>query len=343
MNAHAKLTDEMIEPGRVSIASVPAVCPVRSRAAVVALAHVSKSYPGGALALDDITLTIPQGQIFGLLGPNGAGKSTLIRILCGVIAPSSGTAFVCGANPVTSPREVKEQLGALFQGSAMESNMLVSEVLSLFSKFYGHPLNPEDLLARMGLTEVRRKQCRTLSGGQRQRLAIARALVGNPRVLILDEPTTGLDVAARRELMEIIRQLRTEGRTVILSTHNIDEAEQICDQVAIMSRGKLFAVDGPQVIIRQYGSNAKLEILLSQPIPRDRLTSLPGISGATEIHSPNANSGCAYLLEGTDAENMFLQLVRVLIEANVLLEGARLIRSGLEGAYLKLTGERISQ
>jgi len=337
------LSEAAIGSTAAAIDGMAGACPARAiTTPAILLAHISMSYPNGTRALDDISLTVPQGQIFGLLGPNGAGKSTLIRILCGVLTPDSGSALVCGVDPSSSPREVKEQLCGLFQAAPMESNMRVREVLTLFSKFYRRPLDPDELLAQMGLSELRKNLCKTLSGGQRQRLAIARSLIGNPKVLILDEPTTGLDVAARHELMDIISKLRAEGRTIVISTHNIEEAEAVCDQVAVISRGKLFAVDTPQAIIQQYGSSAKVEVHLSRPVPTERLSALTAVTGVKELHSPNGSAGCGFLLEGMNTESMLLQLIGVLVDEGIVLESARFIRSGLEGAYLKLTGERIS-
>jgi ABC-2 type transport system ATP-binding protein len=316
--------------------------PAPARPAAIDVSHLSKSYPGGAKALDDVSLTVPQGQVFGLLGPNGAGKSTLIRILCGVIAPDAGKVLVCGVDPADRPREVRQQVCGLFQGSHVEGNMRVEEMLWLFSKFYRQPADANALLARLGLTEVRRNLCRTLSGGQQQRLAIARALIGNPRVLILDEPTTGLDVAARYELMGIVTQLRAEGRTVLLSTHIIEEAENWCDQVAIMSRGRLFAVDSPRAIAARHGTRDRLEIVLSDALPVERLARLPGILDVKELRGEEEETrGRAFVLEGVNAEEMLREVVRGAIDATMTLDGARLIRSGLEGAYLQLTGERI--
>jgi ABC-2 type transport system ATP-binding protein len=334
MAASTALIDSTSGAGAEALDDGTSACPVVGKKAppAIAVSHLSVTYPTGVQALDDVSLTVPQGKIFGLLGPNGAGKSTLIRVLCGVILPTSGTALVCGLDPSTRPREVKEQLCGLFQGSPLESNMQVREVLWLFSKFYRHPADPEELLARLGLTEMKRSLCKTLSGGQRQRLAIARALIGNPRVLILDEPTTGLDVAARHELMDIVNQLRAEGRTVLISTHNIEEAETWCDQVAVVS---------PRAIIERHGVRAKLEIVLSQPLPLERISRLPGVLDVKQIRSSDGRTDRELLLEGTDAEAMLLQVVRLLVDTGVTLDGARMIRSGLEGAYLTLTGERI--
>lgn len=337
------LTDATRQPAPSLVSRGPATPSPGAKAGppVIVVSHLSKTYPNGVKALDDISLTVPRGQIFGLLGPNGAGKSSLIRILCGTAVPSAGSARVCGMDPAVRPREVRETLCGLLQGAPLEANARVSEVLWLFSKFYRQPADPEALLARLGLTEARHSLCKTLSGGQQQRLAIARALIGNPRVLILDEPSTGLDVAARHELMQIVNQLRAEGRTILLSTHNLDEAETWCDQVAIISRGRLFAVDTPSAIIAQHGIGDRLEILLGQPMPLEQVRCLPGVLEAKALQATGAEADRSYLLQGANAEDMLREVMRALIAADVPLDRARPIRDRLEAAYLNLTGERI--
>lgn len=321
----------------------PDVCPVKQNieTPAVSVSNVSKTYPNGKKALEDVSFSVDEGQIFGLLGPNGAGKSTLIKILCGVIAPSSGIARVFGVDTATHPRAAKEQVCGLLQGAPIESNMRVGEVVTLFSRFYKTPIDTEDLLASLGLTELRFRLCRTLSGGQRQRLAIARALVGNPRVLVLDEPSTGLDVAARHHLMQMIRELRGSGRTIIISTHNIDEAEVLCDQVAIVSRGRLFAVDSPERLIRQNGSNTQVSIVVNQALSIDSLKRLPAVEEVKVIPAQHEGS-FGYVIGGASTDEILTQLLGILAASNIMLDSLSVIKSGLEAAYLRLTGERIT-
>ncbi len=306
----------------------------------ISVENVRKVYPQGSVGIEGISFTVAKGEIFGLLGPNGAGKSTLIRLICGLIQPTSGRTLIGGVDPHRSPRKVKALLCGLLQGAPVEPNMRVLETLRLFSKFYEHPLDPDRLLDIVGLSDQRMSFLRTLSGGQRQRLAIARALVGNPQTLVLDEPTTGLDVAIRHELMTLVRRLRGEGRTVLISTHYIEEAEQVCDRVAILCRGRLFAVETPEALVRRYGEGDSLEVALSKRLPREKLMAVPGVLGVREVSE--GTNGALYRLTGHSAEHMLQQTVLALFSTDIRLQQARVIRSGLEGAYLQLTGERIS-
>lgn len=305
----------------------------------LSLENVTKVYPDGSKGIEDISLTIKKGQVFSLLGPNGAGKSTLMRIICGLMRPTSGQISVAGIDPYRKPRALKEKLCGLLQNTPLEPEMRVWETLQLFSKFYRSPLNPQSLLDLVGLRDKAQNLIRTLSGGQKQRLAIARALIGNPEILVLDEPTTGLDVAIRLELMTLIRRLREEGRTIVISTHYIEEAEKYCDEVAVLHKGKLFVVDTPDGLVRKYGTGDKLEIILTKPVSCEKLSSIAGILGVQELRS--SADAATYILSGQHGEYMLEQTVLGLIDSNVQLREARIIRSGLEGAYLHLTGERI--
>jgi ABC-2 type transport system ATP-binding protein len=317
------------------LARLPVVDAAPSDAAVT-LQSLRKVFPDGTVGLDGVSFSVPRGSIFGLLGPNGAGKSTLIRLICGLIRPTSGRVLINDIDPHIHPKKIKELLGGLLQEAPVEHNMRVGEVLTLFGSFYRNPLNPDRLLELVGLGDKRNSLYHTLSGGQKQRLAIARALIGNPAVLILDEPTTGLDVAIRHELIQLIRQLRREGRTVLISTHYIDEVEECCDRVAIVCHGKLFAVDTPEALVRDFGRGDSLEITLNRPLPRETLA---GIGGVREISG--GADGKTYVLTGQNAELMLQQLVIILLGAEIQLQTARVIRSRLEGAYLQLTGETI--
>jgi ABC-2 type transport system ATP-binding protein len=310
------------------------------REAAVSIEHVSKVYPDGTVAIDDISFTVQKGQIFGLLGPNGAGKSTLMRIVCGLAQPSSGRTLIAGIDPSKSARMLKEKLCGLLQGSPVEPNMRVREVLELFSKFYRNPSDTDQLLELVGLSDKAGSFLRTLSGGQKQRLAIARALVGNPDILVLDEPTTGLDVAIRNELLTMVLRLRDAGHTIIFSTHYIDEAEKFFDRVAILCKGKVFAVDTPQALAHKYGAADRLEVTLTKRLPLEKFMSAPGISGVQEIGGPD--NAPKYTLSGIRAEYMLQQVALALVDTDSRLQEALVIRSGLEGAYLQLTGERIS-
>jgi len=306
----------------------------------VVLERVSKEYEGGVFAVQDVSLTVPKAETLAVIGPNGAGKSTLIRLICGIVTPSSGRVLICGLDPQKESPSVRTRLCGLLQGVPIEQSMRVHEVLDLFAKFYRQPLPPSQLLELVGLAEKSKCTVRTLSGGQKQRLAIARALIGNPEILVLDEPTTGLDVAIRHELMDVVQRLKQAGRAIIVSTHYLEEAEQYCDRAAILCRGKLFALDTPEQLIRKFGSGDRLQVKLTGPFAHEQLQRLGSVSEVQPIHHDSLNP--TYVLAGKSAEVMLKEVVISLAGTGVRLDEIRIIRSGLEGAYLNLTGEGIS-
>lgn len=303
----------------------------------ISLNDICFMYPDGSVGIDNINLQIPKGQIVGLLGPNGAGKSTLIRLICGLLRPTAGQILIEGIDPHRNQRSIKEKLCGLLQNTPMEPTMRVREVLELFSKFYRHPSSINELLEQVGLSDKSKMMLRKLSGGQKQRLAIARSLIGNPTMLVLDEPTAGLDAAIRHELIDLIQTLRANGRTVLISTHYIEEAEQSCDIVAILRQGKLFALGSPQDLVREFGDAERLEVTLSDPFPCERLLSIGGVREAHEI--AQTEDGVSYVLVGDKGESMLQQLVLAVVGTDIRLREARVTRRGLEGAYLQLTVE----
>jgi ABC-2 type transport system ATP-binding protein len=304
------------------------------REAAIEVEHVSYTFKTGTKALEDVSFTVPRGSIFGLLGPNGAGKTTLIRVMCGLLQPATGRAMVFGRDILRNPAQVRKRMCAHLQSTPVAYRTRVEELLQLFSHFYAKPMDVEALLALVGLTEKRREYFERLSEGQKQRLMIARALVGDPELLVLDEPTTGLDVAMRKELHQLIERLRDQGRTVVLSTHYMEEAELLCEQVAVLNRGRLFAVESPETLIRTHTRGEKLDITLSRPINPELLTNAPGVR---EVR-PGRTDG-AYVLIVERGERVLQHLVLTLLQTDVRLRDARIARPNLEQAYLQLTGE----
>ena len=204
---------------------------------------------GHKVAVDDLSLRVAEGEIFGILGPNGAGKTTTVECAEGLRRPDGGTVRVFGIDPYRDRREARTLVGAQLQESQLQDKLTVAEAIELYASFYPRPADTEGLLRRLGLTEKRDTRYRRLSGGQKQRLSIALALVGNPRLVIFDELTTGLDPAARRESWRMVEQLRDNGVTVLLVTHYADEAERLCDRVAIIQSGRLAAIGTPAELI----------------------------------------------------------------------------------------------
>ncbi len=208
-----------------------------------------KSY-GSLVAVDGISFAVREREIFGLLGPNGAGKTTTVEILEGLRRADAGSAIVAGVDVRKDPKAVKGLIGVQLQSSAFFSGLNLVELLDMFASLYRRTVNARELLKKVDLEEKTNSTVDKLSGGQKQRFSIATALVNEPRVLFLDEPTTGLDPQARRNLWELAQTLRGEGRTIVLTTHYMEEAETLCDRVAIMDRGKILALDTPQAMVQ---------------------------------------------------------------------------------------------
>jgi ABC-2 type transport system ATP-binding protein len=218
--------------------------------AIISVRDLRKRY-GDLVAVDGVSFDVAEGEVFGILGPNGAGKTTTLEMIEGMRPIDSGTAVIDGVDVAADPREVKRRIGIQLQASAFFDELTLVELLDLFGRLYGRAVDPMALLADVELTEKAKSQVRTLSGGQKQRFSIASALVNQPRVLFLDEPTTGLDPQARRHLWALVRTLRERGHTVVLTTHYMEEAEELCDRVAIMDGGRIIALDTPQALVDQ--------------------------------------------------------------------------------------------
>ncbi len=229
----------------------PAAAPAEaSTAPAIEVSGLRKSY-GELVAVDGISFTVGQNEIFGLLGPNGAGKTTTVEILEGLREADSGDITVAGVDVRRDPERVKALIGVQLQSSAFLDNLQLAELIPLFASFYGRRVDPHAVLAKVDLAEKAKSYVKHLSGGQKQRFSIATALVNEPRVLFLDEPSTGLDPQARRNLWDLVQTLRSEGRSIVLTTHYMEEAEALCDRVAIMDHGRILQLDTPDNLIQQ--------------------------------------------------------------------------------------------
>jgi ABC-2 type transport system ATP-binding protein len=245
---------------------------------------LTKHYPsrtGPVHAVNGLDLEIQSGECFGLLGPNGAGKTTTIEILEGLLAPTSGDVEVLGRHWGRHDDELRQRLGISLQETRFQEKLSVLEVLRLFRSFYRRGLEPEDVMASVGLTEKATAWVGKLSGGQRQRLAVACALIGDPELLFLDEPTTGLDPQSRRQIWEIVRSFARRGRTIVLTTHYMDEAERLCDRVAIVDLGRVIALGTPADLIRSMGGAHVVEFACAPAVAvgPSELASLPSVQG----------------------------------------------------------------
>src|SRR3954454_5489941 len=244
---------------------------------------LTKTY-GDLEAVRAIDLAVPQGETFGILGPNGAGKTTTLEMIEGLTRPDAGTVEILGEPVWPDPRRVQRRIGVQLQKTALFDNLDASELLVLFGDLYGVPRDTarvERLLETVGLEAKSGALARELSGGQQQRLAIALALVHEPEIVFLDEPTTGLDPQARRNLWDVIRAIASEGRTVVITTHYLEEAEELCDRTAIMDSGSVIALDTPGALIRELGPSSRVTFA-AEGLAGDELASLPAVTSVAD-------------------------------------------------------------
>jgi ABC-2 type transport system ATP-binding protein len=241
-----------------------------------------KRYPSRTAPVDAVNgldLEVQAGECFGLLGPNGAGKTTTIEILEGLLSPTSGEVEILGESWGRDDNALRQRLGISLQETRLAEKLAVLETLTLFGSFYQHSLTPQTAIEQVGLTEKSNAYVGKLSGGQRQRLAVACALIGDPELLFLDEPTTGLDPQSRRQLWDILRGLKSQGRTVLITTHYMDEAERLCDRVAVVDHGRVIALGSPAALIARLGGEHLIEFALqnSGALDEGLLNSLPDV------------------------------------------------------------------
>jgi len=300
--------------------------------AIITVENLRKTY-GTTVAVDDISFEVAEGEIFGLLGPNGAGKTTTVECLQALRQPDSGIMNILGLDPRRDAPALRRQIGSQLQESALPDRLKVWEALDLFASVTPEALDWQVLLNQWGLAEKRKSTFASLSGGQRQRLFIALALVNNPRIVFLDEMTTGLDPAARRVAWDLIRSIRDRGATVVLVTHFMDEAEKLCDRLAIVDRGKIVAMDTPQGLITEHAS----EVRIIFTTDRKDLSWLDEIAQVKKI----TRSGPRVEVEG---KGPVLALVAAsLVEHGITPADLRIEQPTLEDVFLKLTGQDIGE
>ena len=302
---------------------------------MVEVTDLRKSY-GDLQAVRGVSFRIPAGTIFGLLGPNGAGKTSIIEMIEGLRVPDGGSIRVCGLDPIRQERQVKEIIGAQLQITSLPDKIKVIEVLDLFATFYSSPRNMDDVLDLVGLRHKREAFFEKMSGGEKQRVALALALVNDPRVIFLDEPTTGLDAQIRRELHDLILRIKGEGKAILLTTHYIEEAEKLCDLVGIINQGQLHAIGSPRQLIQEQGEGDRLEVRLRAPMDVAALAALEGVMQVRPMDG-------LYIFRGPSAGKM-LASVAVYADRNQneVVE-ARVAHTSLEDVYLQMTGKRISE
>jgi ABC-2 type transport system ATP-binding protein len=306
--------------------SVTPVAPVTTTE-VVAVEHLKVRY-GDTVAVDDVSLSINHGEIFGILGPNGAGKTTTVECIGGLRKPDAGEISVLGLDVRADAKQLHERVGIQLQTSELPDKICVHEALDLFASFYPDPVAPEELLQLLGLQEKRDTRYVNLSGGQRQRLSIALALVGRPELAILDELTTGLDPQSRRETWKLIEGIRDQGLTVILVTHFMEEAEYLCDRVALLHRGRIRAIDTPANL--GAGLGQRISFRATAALDLDKVRALPEVRAAHE-------QGGRVLIEGSG--DVVAAVIALLVQDRIVPEQTRVEQSTLDDAFVALTAE----
>jgi len=296
--------------------------------AVIEVTNLHKRY-GGTVAVDDVSFAVEEGEIFGVLGPNGAGKTTTVECLSGLRRADRGRLSVLGHDPATERDALRQVLGVQLQESGLPDNLTVREALALFASFYERPAGSAELMDRLGLAAKAGCRYRKLSGGQKQRLAIALALIGSPRAVILDELTTGLDPHARRTSWDLVEQIRDAGVTVLLVTHFMEEAERLCDRVALIDSGRVVAVDTPAGLARRAGQAQRMAFRPSEPLDEQLLRALPEVTGVTRHGSR---------LEVTGTGNLVQAVTSLLARRHVIAADLRVEQATLDDAFIALTG-----
>jgi ABC-2 type transport system ATP-binding protein len=321
--------------------------------AAIRIEGLVKKY-ADVVAVDGLDLEVRRGECFGLLGPNGAGKTTTIEILEGLLEPTAGTVEVLGRRWDREADALRARIGVALQDTRLFDRLTVEETLRLFRTFYADAsaLDVEALLADMQLGEKRRAWVMKLSGGQRQRLAVALGLIGDPELLFLDEPTTGLDPQSRRALWDTIASLRDRGKTVVLTTHYMDEAERLCDRVAIVDHGKRIALGTPSELIDQLGGHHLIELATDPPLPPDALAGLPGVRAVRLMTAGSGNGGGEGEGQGEGAMlSLSIEEPHVALPALVARLGERALRptrlmsrtATLDDVFLSLTGRTLRE
>ena len=302
---------------------------------VIVVEHIFKRY-GNIVAVNDVSFTIDAGEIFGMVGPNGAGKTTTIEIIEGLRRPDKGMVRVLGLDPQRDGYALRQRIGVQLQSTALYDKIRVREALKLFASFYPRRVDIDELLDVLALQDKANSYFHTLSGGQKQRVALALALIGDPEVLFLDELTTGLDPQSRRAMWDLIREIASRGKTIMLTTHYMDEVEHLCDRVAIIDHGRIIALDTPPNLIARLESEAKLVFQMDEEIPLDWIWELEEVRHVERV----ANQVVVYVANAHDCQERLIQLGRA---RDISLDKVRIERVTLDDVFLHLTGKEMRE
>uniref|UniRef100_A0A7C1JAM9 ABC transporter ATP-binding protein n=1 Tax=Caldilinea aerophila TaxID=133453 RepID=A0A7C1JAM9_9CHLR len=299
---------------------------------IVQVEHLRKVY-GATVAVDDVSFEVYEEEIFGMVGPNGAGKTTTIECIEGLRRPDSGQVRVLGLDPQHDGYALRPRIGIQLQESALQDRLKVWEALDLFASFYPRSIDWQSLMEQLGLADRRNTPFAKLSGGQKQRLFIALALVSDPEVVFLDELTTGLDPQARRAMWDLVRQIRDQGKTVFLTTHFMEEAERLCDRVAIMDHGCIVALDTPQNLIRTIDAEQRLVFGVDGKVEPQLLSNLPGVTRVETI-------GERVIVYGR-TDGFVAEVLNALTSSGTRFRDLRTEQLTLEDVFLSLTGREM--
>ena len=299
---------------------------------VIHVSALRKTY-GRTVAVDNVSFDVHQGEIFGLIGPNGAGKTTTMECIEGLRAPDQGAIAVLGLNPVRDARALQERIGVQLQEAQLQKRITVREAVGLWAALYRTAVDGDHLLEQLGLTDKRHAWFMTLSGGQKQRLLIALALINDPEVVFLDELTTGLDPQARRTIWELVRGIRARGKTVFLTTHLMEEAERLCDRVAIIDRGTLVDIGSPAALVRRHCPLTSVVVTTGDATALARFQAMPAAESVSR-------EGPEHMIRGR-ADDLVTQVIGGIAEHRLRVTGFRTLLPTLEDVFLQLTGHTI--
>ena len=299
----------------------------------VEISHLRKTY-GPLVAVDDVSFSVTEGEIFGILGPNGAGKTTTVECAVGLRSPDSGTIRLMGIDPQVDRARIHEITGVQLQSGAFPAKLKVGEILDMYQSFYRHPADVDELAGALGLADKRKSYYRSLSGGQQQRLSVVLALIGAPKIAVLDEMTTGLDPQARRDAWELIEHVRGRGTTVLLVTHFMEEAERLCDRVALIDSGRIVALDTPAGLAAKAMGAKTVRFLPSAAFDESLLARLPEVTAIE-------HDGHHIVVTGTG--ELATAVIVALHTAGVEAQDVRIDASTLEDAFVRLTGRHLHE
>src|SRR5499427_7948131 len=299
---------------------------------VIQVSRIRKSY-GATTAVSDVSFDVSEGEVFGLIGPNGAGKTTTMECVEGVRRPDAGQISIMGLDPFRDVYQVQNRIGVQLQQAQLQKRIKVWEAVDLWASLYRKPLEGNRLLEQLGLADKRTAWFMTLSGGQKQRLFIALALINDPEVVFLDELTTGLDPQARRTIWDLVRDIRRRGKTVFLTTHLMEEAERLCDRVAIIDRGRIIDMDTPEGLVRRHCPERSVLLKTDDANAGERFGGVPGV---TTVAATNGR----LTIQGT-GEDLVMEVIRCLSEQGIRVTDFRTVVPSLEDVFLKLTGHSI--